>query len=380
MTRWHTPSLLVGIVLALLALGIVMLASASSVRGDTYLNDPQYFLKRQLVWLAFAVIAGTISVFMDYHFWRKYALWIGGISLFFLAVVLIPGIGMRIGGSRRWLHLGPLSLQPSELGKIAMVILVAWWITRKELRMHFFKEGIFQPMVGLGLFCGLIILEPDFGTTALVGLVGFLMLYLGGARPLYLGIIGALGLAAFAIAVIHDPVRMGRVMAFLRPDLHPALAYHVGQSKDAFTMGGFLGAGLGESLQKHFYLPEAHTDFIFAIIGEELGLMATISVVLLFGGILLCGLSIAWHAPDVFGRHLAFGLTMLNVVQAAINIGVVTGCLPTKGLPLPFISYGGSSLIMSLVGIGILLNISRKSIQLEDDEQVNAVRDKGHWI
>lgn len=191
---------------------------------------------------------------------------------------------------------------------------------------------------------------------------------------------GALaGLCGFAVAVLRDPVRMGRILAFLMPDKYPAAAYQLGQSEDAFTLGGIWGAGLGESIQKHFYLPEAHTDFILAIIGEELGLIATVMVILLFAGLFVCGLWISLRAPDVFGRLLGFGLTLMIVVQAAINVGVVTGCLPTKGLPLPFISYGGSSLVVSMVNVGVLINIARQGIE-DRGKKVSGARDRARWL
>jgi cell division protein FtsW len=369
MMRARVPGLIVAIVMILLVLGIVILASASSVRGETYFLDAQYFLKRQLIWLGVALFICALCARIDYHVWRKLAFPIGLLSIFLLVIVLIPGIGVRIGGSRRWLHLGPVSLQPSEAAKLATVILFSAWMALMGPRMRNLKEGLLLPLMALGLFCGLIFLEPDFGTTALIGMVGMLLLYLGGTRIWILGIIALLGLAGFVVAVIHDPVRLGRVLAFLRPDLYPAVAYHLGQSKDAFSLGGFAGRGLGESIQKHFYLPEAHTDFILAIIGEELGVIATVGVALLFLGLMACGFFVARQTPDPFGRHLAVGITLMHVIQAGINIGVVTGAGPTKGIPLPFISYGGSSLIIALAGIGILVNIARQALAFERDDE-----------
>lgn len=369
MMRSRVPGLIVAIVMILLVLGIVILASASSVRGETYFLDAQYFLKRQLIWLGVALLGCALCARIDYHVWRKLAFPIGLLSILMLVIVLVPGIGVRIGGSRRWLHLGPISFQPSEAAKLAIVVLFSAWMALIGPRMRHFKEGLLLPMLALGAFCGLIFLEPDFGTTALIGLVGMLLLYLGGTRPWMLGVVALVGVAGFIAAVINDPVRLGRVMAFIRPDLYPAVAYHLGQSKDAFSLGGLLGRGLGESIQKHFYLPEAHTDFILAIIGEELGVFATVGVALLFVGLLFCGLWVARQTPDPFGRHMAVGITLMHVIQAGINIGVVTGAGPTKGIPLPFISYGGSSLIVALAGIGILINIARQTLAFEQDTE-----------
>jgi cell division protein FtsW len=209
--------------------------------------------------------------------------------------------------------------------------------------------------------------------------VGGLLLFLGGSPPGWLGLGGLLGFCGLSVAVLFDDNRRGRILAFIMPDKFPAAAYQLGQSEDAFTLGGFWGVGLGESIQKHYYLPEAHTDFILAIIGEELGLIATITVVVLFASLFVCGLLISLRARDPFGRLLGLGLTLMITVQAMINIGVVTGCLPTKGLPLPFISYGGSSLVISMIHIGVLINIARQGIWDTDKTPVGA-RDRARWL
>jgi len=239
------------------------------------------------------------------------------------------------------------------------------------------KEGIIFPIVGLCVILGLIMAEPDFGTTLLLGAVGMLIMFAGGSRVAHLVVVAVCGACAFALAVMRDPVRMGRVLAFLMPEKYPATAYHLAQSKVAFIRGGLFGVGLGKSIQKQFYLPEAHTDFILAIIGEELGFIATCVVVLMFLGILVCGLIISFNAPDLFGKLLGFGVTMMIVLQASINIGVVTGCLPTKGLALPFISYGGSSLLVSISCIGVLVNIARHC-ESSRDPHTRSIRDKWH--
>lgn len=373
------PSILVGIVLLLLALGIVMLASASTVKGVDAHTDPAYFLKRQLVFLAAALLAGGVAARIDYRLWQRHWIPVAFFAAALLVLVLVPHIGFRVGGSRRWLKVGGFSLQPSEIAKLASVIMLSAWMTQVGRKARLFLHGIVKPGAMLAVFLGLIFLEPDFGTTILVASVGFALLYLGGARPSYLAIVGTLGFVAFAVAIMHDPVRMGRILAFIMPEKYPAAAYQLGQSKDAFIMGGLGGCGLGQSMQKHYYLPEAHTDFILAIIGEELGLAVSLLVVVLFAGILVTGVIIARQARDLFGRLLAMGLTLMTVVQAAINIGVVTGCLPTKGLPLPFISYGGSSLVMSMIGIGILVNIARQGIA-DDHHLADTPRDGAQWV
>ena len=376
---WKAPSILVGIVLLLLALGIIMLASASFVKADDVHTDPSYFLKRQLIFLAAALAAGAIAAKVDYHVWQKYWIPVAIFSAALLLIVLIPHVGFKIGGSRRWLKIGGFSFQPSELAKLATVLMLSAWMTEIGRKASLIREGIVKPGAMLAVMLALVFAEPDFGTTVLIAVVGFSLLYVGGARAGVLAIVGTVGVVGFAVAVMHDPVRMGRILAFLMPERYPAAAYQLKQSVGAFVLGGVGGSGLGLSIQKHFFLPEAHTDFILAIIGEELGLTVSVLVVLLFAGILAAGLMIAFQARDLFGRLLATGLTLMTVVQAAINVGVVTGCLPTKGLPLPFISYGGSSLLMSMIGIGVLVNIASQGIP-DEDHLGDTPKDDARWV
>ena len=375
-----TSSALIVIVLSLLCLGIVVLASTSSVKGEFSHSDPGFFFKRQLVWMLIAAVAGLVLALCDYHWWQKtwvaIAMAVGSVAL--LVLVLVPHVGTKIGGSYRWLRLGPMSLQPSEIAKLGTVIALAAWMVRNSRDAQQFVKGLVLPGAGLAVVLGLLLREPDFGTTILVGTVGMAVLFAGGARFRYVALAGLAGAAVFAAAVVRDPVRVGRILAFLMPDKYPEKAYHLLQSKAAFISGGWLGVGLGNSIQKRFYLPEAHTDFILAIIGEELGLVGTGAVLLLFTGILICGLTISLKAPDPFGRLLGFGITMMIVLQAAINFGVVTGCLPTKGIPLPFISYGGSSLMASIAGVGLLLNIARHGGKGYTDEHTQVIRDRCH--
>ncbi len=377
-----TARTLIALVMALLSIGIVMLASSSSVRGSATFDDPGYFLKRQLAWLACALAFGAAVARFDYHWWqrRDVSTLLGIGCLLLLVAVLVPGIGVEVNGSHRWLRVGPFSLQPSELSKFGVVILLANWAVRNGRRMHTLRTGLLYPLGAVGVVLALLMLEPDYGTTMLVGTVSMLLLFVGGSRLSHLMVAGVAGLCVFALAVMQDPVRMGRILAFLAPERFPDAAYHLAQSKVAFINGGWRGVGLGNSIQKQFYLPEAHTDFILAIIGEELGFTASFGIVLLFAGILACGLWIGHRAPDLFGRLLAYGFTMLLTLQAAINIGVVTGCLPTKGLALPFISYGGSSLIMSVVAVAVLLNIARHGGKGYKDAHTRVVRDRVHHL
>jgi cell division protein FtsW len=375
-----TPTILVGIVLLLLALGIVMLASASSVKGNAVYKDSNYFLIRQLLWLAVAVVAGGVTYSVDYHRWQRWWIPISVFAGLFLFLVLVPHVGVKINGSHRWIRFGSFSTQPSEFAKFALVIMLSSWMATRKGREATFTEGILKPGLMLIPILGLVFMEPDFGTTVLLAVVGGAILFVGGSPVRYLGMGVFAGVVLFAVAVMHDPVRAGRIMAFLEPEKCPAAAYHLQQSEQAFTLGGVWGVGLGESLQKHFYLPEAHTDFILAIIGEELGLAATVMVVGLFAGFLFCGALIASKAPDRLGRLMAMGFTLMITVQATINIGVVTGCLPTKGLALPFISYGGSSLIVCMMCVGVLVNIARQAVVTEERAVIRAVQDKGRWL
>ena len=373
-------STLLTMVVALLALGIVMLASSSSVKGLNELHDPLFFMKRQLVWLFIAVVGAVCVARFDYHWWRKVAIPLAAVSLTLLVLVFVPGIGYKAGGSFRWLRLGPFTFQPSELAKFAVVIALASWMTYSGRRVTRLKDGTVLPLIGLGVVLGLLLLEPDYGATFLVGAVGMLILFAGGARWSYLTVAGAAGACLFAAAVMQNEVRMKRILAFLMPEKYPVQAYHLQQSKVAFMVGQLHGVGLGDSMQKQLYLPEPHTDFIFAIIGEELGFLATGTVVLLFLGLLTCGLIISTKAPDTFGRLLGFGLTMMLCVQAAINIGVVIGCLPTKGISLPFISYGGSNLLISLASVAVLANIALHSLKPTPDPHVKPIRDSRRTV
>jgi len=364
----------------LLALGLVMLASTSTVRGAASFDDAHYFLKRQSMWILVALAALVFTARFDYHRWQD-DFFVGAlavVSVIALSLVFVPGIGHNAGGSYRWLRLGPLTVQPSEFVKLAMIIVLSAWMARMRRHAGTFTWGLLFPMAGLGIILGLLILEPDFGATALTAAVGMLILFAGGTRFAHLLVTGVIGLSGFVLAVMRNPVRLGRIVAFIMPEKHPAAAHQLAQSKVAFVTGGATGVGLGASMQKQFYLPEAHTDFIFAIIGEELGFFATGGVVVLFLIFLVCGFLIAARAKDAFGRLLAFGITSLIVMQAVINIGVVAGCLPTKGLPLPFISYGGSSMVVSMACLGVLLNVARHVGPEYQDKHTRVIKDRAH--
>jgi cell division protein FtsW len=299
---------------------------------------------------------------LDYQLLKKYAWPVFGIAVFLLLLVLVPHVGRKINGARRWFDLHGVRFQPSELGKLALIIALAWYGDRFQRRMHTFKWGIVFPVIVIGAILGLIFVEPDRGTTILLASVSGAMLLLAGVQwkfiipPVVLAIVG------LVVSILHDPMRMKRIFSWLYLEENKdGVGYQAYQAMIALGSGGWTGLGLGNGRQKLGFVPEHHTDFIFSIIGEELGLVATLAVILAFVVIALCGLYIALRARDNFGTLLAAGITMLISLQAAINIGVVTSALPNKGLPLPFISYGGSNLLMMLIGVGILVSIARYS-------------------
>jgi len=374
-----TQTALIIIVFVLLAFGIVMLASTSGIRGQTLYDDPYHFAKRQVLWLAIALLAGFFAFKINYQRWHDFAVPFFLTSAVLLILVFVPGIGLRIGGSHRWIHAGFFNFQPSELAKLCLILILAWWMSRERRHAGEFVRGAFIPMAMMGIIVGLIFIEPDFGTALLCTAVGMAILFVAGARVVHLLCFAVLGLGGFSLAVMHDPIRLQRILAFLHPDEYvQTYSFQLVNAINAFIAGGIKGVGYAQSLQKQYYLPEAHTDFIFAIIGEELGVVATLSVILLFVGLFACGMRISFRAPDLFGRFLAFGITLMITAQAAINIAVVTGCLPTKGLTLPFISFGGSSLVMSVLEIGLLLNIAQQGGEESGVSGKQIVKDKFH--
>jgi cell division protein FtsW len=345
---------LVFCVAALLALGLVMLYSSSmSQAGARYLI-------MQLIWCALGMVLCVTAASFDYRVLRKLALPLFLLAVLLLVLVLVPGIGYKIKGARRWFDFGGVRFQPSELAKIALVIALAWYGERFQRQMPSWMRGVIIPGSFIALMLGLIFVEPDRGTTILLAAVSGAMLLVAGVRWKYFVPPVVLAAAALAFSLWHDPMRIKRIFGWLYLEEHKAgVGYQAHQAMIAFGAGGWTGLGLGNSRQKLGFVPEHHTDFIFSIVGEELGLVATLLVVLAFVVLVLCGIYIALNARDTFGMLLGAGLTFLIGLQAFINIGVVTSALPNKGLPLPFISYGGSNLLMMFASIGILLSIAR---------------------
>jgi cell division protein FtsW len=349
-------------VLGLLVIGIVMLFSTSAFARDSH-GDVYFFIKRQAIWFGVGLVVCIFAALTDYHLWqRTWWLWFA-VALVVLALCYVPHIGMRLNGSRRWIGWGPITLQPSELAKVAVIFFLAAWFSRYEKTDRKLLLGFILPLAIISLPAALVLGEVDLGTTALIGTTAFVVMFIAGASPLWLGAVSLTGLGALLIVATQISERMGRLSAFLHPqDFKEDAGLQQMQALIAWGSGGMEGLGLGNGRQKMLYLPYAHTDFIFPIVGEELGLRFSLLVVFLFVVIIVCGTMIALHAKDRFGLLLGCGVVSLLALQAAVNIGVTTSLLPNKGLPLPFISYGGSNLVACMFGVGLLLNIYRQGI------------------
>jgi cell division protein FtsW len=347
-------------IIALLGMGVIMVYSSSAVSAYVNFNDSFYFLKRQLIWASLGIVAMLLTMNVDYHVWRNIAKPVLGITLLLLILVLIPGFGKVVNGARRWLGFGSLYLQPSEVAKLSMVLFSAASLTVNQEKITSFLKGLVPQLGMMLLIFGLILKEPDLGTALAIAGTVFVMLYAAGAKMSHLGSLGLAGVAGIVVAILFEPYRLKRLIAFSNPWADPLdSGYHIIQSLYALGSGGLFGVGLGRSREKFLYLPEPHTDFIFAILGEELGFIGTITVLVLFFLFAWRGYKVAMTAPDIYGSMLAAGLTTMIIMQALMNIAVVTASMPVTGIPLPFISFGGSALIFTLAGVGILLNISR---------------------
>ena len=357
---------LLGIITTLNLLGMVMVLSASSVTAlDTY-GSTWYVAMRQGMWVSIGVVMCVLVMRVDYHRWRRLAGPALGVSGLLLALVLVPGVGMNVNGASRWLGYGPLSLQPSELAKLTVLLFAADLLARRAAWVEDIRLTLVPVTVVLGAAAVLLMLQPNLGTTLVLGAIVISVLYVAGTPLLPLTTLSALGgLLATALA-LAAPYRRERMTAFLDPwKDYQDTGYQNIQSLVGIASGGITGIGLGQSRAKWGFLPYAHTDFIFAIIGEELGLIGALAVVGLFVALCILGARAALLAPDRFGMLIASGVTVWFGAQAFINIGAVIGILPITGVPLPFVSYGGSSLVFSMVGAGLLLNVARHA-QLPD--------------
>lgn len=358
------PAVLVAVtVSALLLLGLIMILSASSVSSFATYGSSFLYFKKQLLWAVFGVVAFVAFSRIDYHRLRGFGYVLVALCTLLLLAVLIPGVGIVAGGSSRWLGAGPFSFQPSELAKLALILFAADVFSRKdESSLQELSHTLLPLIPVLGVLAVLVIAQPDMGTTLVLGFIGMGMLFVAGSPVRYLVPMSALGAALATAAALSEPYRRARVLAFLNPWADPLnTGYHTIQSLIALGSGGWLGVGLGASRQKWSYIPNAHTDFIFAILGEEMGLLGTLIVLGLFGFLVYLGIRVAQRAPDRFGMLIATGVTLWVGFQAIVNIGAVTASMPVTGVPLPLVSFGGSSLLITLTAMGILTNIARQT-------------------
>lgn len=353
-THWVTAYMVVASI-GLTMVGLVMLFSAGAVRGA------QDLLFKQVVWVLLSILIGWYASVVNLEWVRKHAVIIFAFCILGLILTLIPGIGIKVNGAQRWIGLGPLRIQPSEFAKIGIVLILAKYFADQQREIGTFLKGFIFPSLLVGSICGMIILQPDFGTCFLCGAVGATLMFQAGVGLKWLLPVAGLAVAAFSILVYFDPVRIRRVTSFLDVEANANdSAYQLWQGMLAFGVGGLEGVGLGMGRQQMYFLPEAHTDFIFPVIGEELGLIATFSILVAF---LVMFFTVGMKLRQVSRMNeylLAMGALLFVVLQAIINMGVVTGCLPTKGMSLPYISYGGSNLLVTFIFVGLIINVLRR--------------------
>ncbi|VEB39574.1 putative lipid II flippase FtsW [Legionella cherrii] len=356
---------LISVVIGLLIIGLMMVASSSVMISTKYFHQPFHFLIRQACYLFAGLMIALIVIRTDSSVWERISMPMLLICLLMLLIVLIPGIGRSVNGSRRWLALGPIGIQVSELAKLTMIFYLSGYLVRQQKAVSNSIFGFIKPMVILGVVSFLLLLEPDFGATVVISGTVMAMLFLAGVKLRYYIGLMCVVMAALAFLAVSSPYRVARLTAFLDPwaDQYNS-GYQLTQSLIAFGRGGWFGAGLGESIQKLLYLPEAHTDFLFAVLAEELGLIGILMVMVLYTILVIRGLTIAYNAhvqERLFASYTAYGLTFWLGLQAAINMGVNSGLLPTKGLTLPLMSYGGASMVINCVVIALLLRIDHEN-------------------
>ena len=351
--------LILVIALILVTIGTAMIYSSSSILAMERFKDAQFFLKKQIFFVVIGMGVMVLLTKLDYHYLKKWAYPGIILSIILLLLIFIPPLGIRAGGARRWLNLGFFSFQVTEMVKICIVLFLAHFLTRKVNYLKSFSRGILIPLLVTFLIIVLIALEPDFGAAVMIAMILMLMLFLAGCRIRHLAGLTALLIPAAVWMIMFKSYRIDRLKVFLNPWNDPGnKGFQIIQSLLSFGSGGAFGVGIGDGMQKLFYLPEPHTDFILSVIAEESGFVGVAVVIFLFVVLIIRGFMVAFRAPDLFGTLLAAGLTMVLAMGAFINIAGVMGLIPLKGLTLPFLSYGGTSLVMSLVAVGILLNIS----------------------
>lgn len=362
----RTLFILVAVPVCLLVLSVAVIASTGGVASLRYHGDPNFFLARQVIFAMLSVVLAAVLARIDYRIWgnREVMVCLLVLALAGLLSVFIPGIGINVKGSHRWINVGFTRIQPSEFVKILLILLMAAWHGQVSRRHERFWEGCGIPSLVLGVVALGFLKQPDLGSTFLAGVVSVALMFVSGVRFIYLAGLGLAGCAAIGSIILVDPERRSRIDILFNPDaISKDDAHQIDQSLAAFQSGGLRGVGYGKSLLKERYLPESHTDFILSMAGEELGLVCTGLVVLAYALILCAGLFASLRAPDKFGRLLAFGMTFHLCFSAAFNIAVVTRMAPTKGLALPFMSYGGSNLLASMAALGFILSVARRGGQ-----------------
>ena len=358
---------LLSVVFALLAIGLAMVYSASGIRALDALDDPRYYLVQQSAWVAIGLLAMLIVARIDYHRYRRLALPALVVAVVLLVIVLVPGVGTRVGGASRWLRISSFAgLQPAELAKLAVIVYLAFWLAAKRALVG--RWAVSLPFMGIiTLVAGLVILEPDLGTAIVVIAIALAMYFVAGARVVEFGALAGLTIVAVAAVAVVQPYRVQRLVTFLDPWSDPQRSgFQTIQAIYGLALGGPLGEGLGAGKEKFGFLPAPYTDSIFAVLGDELGLLGTLTVVVLFLVIAFKGIRIALSAPDDQGALLATGITVWIAFQAWVNMAVVAALVPLTGITLPFISYGGSSICVGLVAVGILLNVGRQAVDRAD--------------
>jgi cell division protein FtsW len=360
-------------VLGLVAFGVVMVYSASAVYATQKFGSATYFFKRDLLWTGLGLCAMWWAASTDFSVYRRWSYPLLGVAIAMLVAVLL--VGARINGARRWFHFAGVSFQPAELAKLALVVYLACSLARKAEKVRSFTVGFVPHMLVCGLMMVLLLKQPDLGTAVILGLATLLLLFVAGAKISYILIAFLAAAPVVYQAIVGTPWRLRRMLAYLDPwHYRYDVGYQITESLISIGSGGKTGLGLGDGRQKLFFLPEAHTDYIMAIVGEELGLIGLCAVAAVFAVLVWRGARAALRARDAFGCYLAFGITAMFGLQAMVNLGVVLGALPTKGLPLPFVSFGGSTLVVDLFAMGILLNISRAA-----PEPVPTAKKESFW-
>jgi cell division protein FtsW len=347
----------------LIVTGVVMVYSTSAIYAREIYGDPAFFLKRHLMYLVIGLLLSGWVLTLDPQTIRRYAKPAMVVVLLLLLAVLIPHVGTKISGARRWFRIGPFSIQPSEIAQLVIVVYLADLLNRKRAHMNSFLHGILPPMIVVGMTVCLILVEPDLGSSVAIVSVAFMLLYVAGVNGKKLLPFVLAAIPAVVALIAYKPYRMRRIMAYLNPWADPEGAgFQLIQSLVALGSGGLFGVGLGESKQKLFYLPAAHTDFIFSVLGEETGLLGATAVLILLAMFAWYGIRLALRGPDSFATLTGLGIILLMLLEAMVHIGVATGAIPTKGLPFPFVSYGGSALVINMASVAVLLNVTRPNI------------------